>query len=728
MRLRDVPVGLRLAATLVIPAALLVFIAQGELGAAWTRYHHMYDLRIATKEIEIVANLIHALQVERGTTAGFIGSAGDQMGENMRNARETTHEVHEQFERAEHVIEKVGDQYAKPLMERIDPMTHDGLEKLRKKIDALAATPGEAFTFYTDLIDGLAALAVSLHHGIDEKEIAAPLSDFVLLLKVKEFAGQERGLGAGAIAARRFSSEQYFLFTEMGGKEDALIELYYEGVGPELAQDARQRLAAARTAMMEMRQGMIRNGQITALSSFSAEKWFEIATARINIIRELAQETIHRIEARAVALGDRAFATFIELVGLVLALTLLVAFVTFILACSINRPLRALTQSLKALLYGNAEIQGVDDSRKDEFGDMARTVRAIIVQTDENAAREREDEAARIAEREHLRAATDAERAETAARSMRAVEELGTALQHLSDGDLSYRIKTHFADVFEPLRTNFNRSLNALDDAVGAVAEVSGSLRGNTGELQIAADDLARRTEQQAASLEETAAALGEVSQTVSESTERAERVGNIVAKAAKETQISNAVVRQTVEAIRTIAASSEEIVRFVSVIDEIAFQTNLLALNAGVEAARAGEAGKGFAVVASEVRELAQRSAAAAKEIKDLTDRSVAEVENGVALSEQTGSALDGILQQIQAVHQEMQAMISSARSQSTALAEVNQAISHMDLTTQQNAAMVEQSTAATNNLAEQSQTLDARVAGFKLSGKKRADCSMAA
>ncbi|MBO0906300.1 methyl-accepting chemotaxis protein [Jiella sonneratiae] len=728
MRLRDVPVGLRLAATLLIPAALLIFIAQGELRASWTRYHHMYDLRNATKEIEIVANLIHALQVERGTTAGFIGSRGAQMGEKMRKVRETTHEVHEEFEHAEHVIEKVGDQYAKPLMERVDPMTHDGLEKLRKAIDALAATPEEAFNFYTDLIDGLAALAVSLHHGIDDMEIAAPLSDFTLLLKAKEFAGQERGLGAGAIAARRFTPEHYFLFAELGGKEDALIDLYYQGVGPELAESARQRLAAARAAMIEMRHGMISNGQITALSSFSAEKWFDVATARINVLRELAQETIHRIEAKAAALGDEAHADFIKLAGIVLLLTLTVAGVTIVLAQSITSPLQALTQSLKGLLQGSMEMQGVDGSRKDELGEMARTVQNIVVQTKERAMREREEEAARVAERECLRAETDAERAETAAASLQAVEELGTALQRLCDGDLSYRIETRFADVFEPLRANFNRSLDALDEAVNAVAEVSGSLRANTNELQIAADDLARRTEQQAASLEETAAALGEVSQTVSDSAKRAERAGNIVANTAQETQRSNAVVKETVEAIRTIAASSDEITRFVSVIDEIAFQTNLLALNAGVEAARAGEAGKGFAVVASEVRELAQRSAEAAREIKELTGRSVSEVENGVALSEQTGVALEGILQQIDAVHLEMQEMILSARSQSTALAEVNQAISQMDQTTQQNAAMVEQSTAATNNLAEQSQMLDARVAEFTLSNKKQASYGLAA
>ncbi|MEN3792751.1 methyl-accepting chemotaxis protein [Fulvimarina sp. MAC3] len=413
---------------------------------------------------------------------------------------------------------------------------------------------------------------------------------------------------------------------------------------------------------------------------------------------------------------------------IVVCLTLVVAAVTLVLARSISRPIQALTDSLKALLQGSAEMRGIDDTRRDELGEMARTVRGIIVQTEERAIKERDEEAARVAERDRVRAANEAERAETAAASLLAVEELGTALKRLSEGDLSYRIKTRFADTFEPLRENFNRSLASLDDAVKAVAEVSGSLRGNTSELQMASDDLSRRTEQQAAALEQTAAALSEVSQTVASSTKRAELAGGIVAKAAKETQSSNAVVKETVAAIRAIAASSEEITRFVGVIDEIAFQTNLLALNAGVEAARAGESGKGFAVVASEVRELAQRSVGAAKQIKELAARSVTEVDNGVALSEQTGVSLESILQQIETVHREMQAMISSAQSQSSAIAEVNQAILQMDMTTQQNAAMVEQSTAATTNLSEQAHTLDAKVAGFILSGSQRVGYNLAA
>ncbi|MEE2952734.1 MAG: methyl-accepting chemotaxis protein [Pseudomonadota bacterium] len=728
MRLKDVPVGLRLVATLLIPTVLLVLVAQYQLRASWGRYTHMYELRDAAKEIEIVSNFIHALQIERGTTAGFLGSGGTMMADAMRKARMTSHDIHEVFESVEDRIEQAGDQYATPLMQRVDPMTHEGLANIRKNVDALAATPQEAFTFYSELIEGLLAMAVSLHHGVDDMAIATPLSDFTMLLHAKEFAGQERGLGAGAIAAGHFSLEHYFLFAELGGKEDALIDLYYEGVEPVFADDARKRLAASREAMVEMRHAMIRNGELTDLSRFDPGEWFEIATTRISVLRDLAQETIHRIEDKAAALGDEAYANFVQRALIALFVTVLVGGVTFVLARSISNPLRALSQSLKALLEGSSELTGVDGTRKDEFGEMARTVQDIIAQTEERVLREAEEEAGRLAERERVRAATDAERAETAAASLKAVNELGKALQSLSEGDLSYRIKTHFAEMFEPLRLNFNRSLDALENAMGGVAEVSGALRSNTDELHIAADDLARRTEQQAASLEETAAALAEITQTVSESTKRAEHAGQLIAQTASQAEQSSAIVRATVEAIQAIAASSEDITRFVVVIDEIAFQTNLLALNAGVEAARAGESGRGFAVVASEVRELAQRSADAAKQIKDLTSRSVTEVSNGVSLSEKTGSALSGILERVETVHNEMEALVSSARSQATALVETKQAIFQMDQTTQQNAAMVEQTTAATTNLAEQTRMLDARVAEFKLSRRQSLGRDMAA
>ncbi len=235
------------------------------------------------------------------------------------------------------------------------------------------------------------------------------------------------------------------------------------------------------------------------------------------------------------------------------------------------------------------------------------------------------------------------------------------------------------------------------------ISAATNTIEVGTDEIRTAADNLSKRTEQQAASLEETAAALEEITMTVKDSSRRAEEAGSIVAKAKQDAEKSGMVVQQAVLAMGAIENSSREISNIIGVIDEIAFQTNLLALNAGVEAARAGDAGRGFAVVAQEVRELAQRSAKAAKEIKGLILNSGSQVKNGVALVGETGLSLSTIVNYVNQINEHIGAIVQTTREQSLALQEVNTAVNLLDQGTQQNAAMVEQSTGATQSLADE-------------------------
>jgi len=298
---------------------------------------------------------------------------------------------------------------------------------------------------------------------------------------------------------------------------------------------------------------------------------------------------------------------------------------------------------------------------------------------------------------------------------VQAVNEIGEGLSQLASNNLTHTISTAFDPVFEPLRRDYNLTAGALRAAVNSIAGTTRAVSAGADEISRASDDLSRRTEQQAATLEETAAALDEITAAVKRSAQGAQAANSAASAAREDAARSGAVMREGVQAMAEIEASSRQITQIIGVIDEIAFQTNLLALNAGVEAARAGDAGRGFAVVASEVRALAQRSADAAKEIKALINASSRQVERGVQLVGQTGEALDGIAGKVTEIDRLIAEIAASAQEQATGLGQVNNAVNQMDQVTQQNAAMVEEATAAAGQLRREAADLDDLVGQFR-------------
>jgi methyl-accepting chemotaxis protein len=322
---------------------------------------------------------------------------------------------------------------------------------------------------------------------------------------------------------------------------------------------------------------------------------------------------------------------------------------------------------------------------------------------------------------EEERRQVEAERRSNAAKQQEMTAALGHALSALANGDLTARIDGHIPAEYARIQRDFNEAVSQLADTIRVIVSTTHTIGSATGEIGQAADDLSRRTEQQAASLEQTAAALDEITATVKHTAEGARKAREVIGAARQDAETSGEVVRSAVAAMSQIESSSTQISQIIGVIDEIAFQTNLLALNAGVEAARAGEAGKGFAVVAQEVRALAQRSAEAAKEIKTLITASSEQVSSGVQLVGKTGTALTRIVGQVSEINSLVVEIAASADEQSQGLAEVNGAVNQMDQVTQQNAAMVEESTAASHNLAEEARQLATLVSRFRVDGGER-------
>ncbi|WP_394689333.1 methyl-accepting chemotaxis protein [Hoeflea sp.] len=446
------------------------------------------------------------------------------------------------------------------------------------------------------------------------------------------------------------------------------------------------------------------------------------ADANARAIGEQNDLLVTAFEASATAAAETAAlaqATALkQVLGTAAAALVISLLAAFTLGRAISQPVRGITRVLKALADGVLDTKIEYADRKDEIGKMAETAEVFRQNALQTRKLEQEAEEARAtAEQDRIAAQQKAEA--DAAESLRiATAGLGAGLKRLADGDLSFQLDEEFAPEFEALRHDFNTSVKRLGGTLVTVANSISAMELGTRELAQGADDLSRRTEQQAASLEETAAAVDEITVNVNSSSKLTAEARDTAAKANDSSEQSAQVVGNAEEAMRRIEESSQQISNIIGVIDEIAFQTNLLALNAGVEAARAGEAGRGFAVVAQEVRELAQRSAKAAKEIKDLIETSTFEVSNGVDMVRGAGDVLRTIGGLVNDINERITSIATASEEQSTGLVEVNQAVNAMDQMTQKNAAMVEETSAATSTLADEAARLREAVSSFKLDG----------
>ncbi|MGC9417861.1 MAG: methyl-accepting chemotaxis protein [Rhodovulum sp.] len=310
------------------------------------------------------------------------------------------------------------------------------------------------------------------------------------------------------------------------------------------------------------------------------------------------------------------------------------------------------------------------------------------------------------------------ERESAQAHQKAVVDRLADGLRRLAAGDMGATIDVELGEGYEVLRQDYNATVSSLSMLISDISDSAMTITGSVESINSAAHDLSRRTENAAATLEETAAALQDLTNSIGSTAEGARNADEIGRDAIAKAKSGADIVGETVRAMSEIDASAEEIARIIHVIDDIAFQTNLLALNAGVEAARAGGAGSGFAVVASEVRALALRTAEAAHEIGGLISSSGEKVKHGVGLVGRTGEALDAIVEAVGGVTARVSEIAQRAGEQAVGLGEVNIAVGQLDQVTQHNAAMFEETTAASDTLQSEGARLRALVARFHDSG----------
>jgi methyl-accepting chemotaxis protein len=440
-------------------------------------------------------------------------------------------------------------------------------------------------------------------------------------------------------------------------------------------------------------------------------------TERREVFGKLLLEAGTDLHADANAKLQQAYSSLVMSLALLATFVIAAIVLSVAIARWLSNSIRRVSARMSDLAAGNTHDAIPFAERKDEIGDIARSVEVFREAALRNQSLEEEAEnSRRRSESERSELQRQAE-ADAEARLNQATASLAASLRRLANGDMHCEVREALAPQFESLREDFNASVGHLREALLSVDNSVSTVTGGSKEISDASDNLAKRTEQQAASLEETAAALEEITSNVVATSKRTSEARDVVRNARSRADDSGQVVRSAVAAMERIENSSQQIGQIIGVIDEIAFQTNLLALNAGVEAARTGEAGKGFAVVAQEVRELAQRSAKAAKEIKALVSNSAVAVSEGVKLVSETGEGLTAIEQLVQVVNTHMDAIAIAAQEQSVGLAEVNTAVNHMDQATQQNAAMVEEMNAAGVALARESLSLSNLLYQFKLS-----------
>jgi methyl-accepting chemotaxis protein len=404
---------------------------------------------------------------------------------------------------------------------------------------------------------------------------------------------------------------------------------------------------------------------------------FKNLEIEMGLLSDLIEENSKQINTKSKAATEYVRGTIIIVTCCAWVILLVIA---YFMTRAITRPLRHAVSAANAVAQGDL-TQRIEITGTDEAGQLLQAIKTM---------------------QDNLRAIVS--------------NDVGRILDALSRGDLTERITGNYPGAFGQLKEDANSTVLKLKAIITQVKSSTDMITTAAQEIAMGNSDLSQRTEQQAASLEQTASSMTELLATVRRNTESARHANQLAHGSSDIAGQSGKAVELLVATMTAINQSSRKIEDIIRVIDGIAFQTNILALNAAVEAARAGEQGRGFAVVAAEVRSLAQRSAVAAKEIKQLITESVEKINVGTKQVKDASDEISDVVTSVQLVASLMKDITAATTEQGMSIEQVNQAITQMDNVTQQNAALVEEASAAAESMQEQAKTLDAAMSTFKL------------
>jgi methyl-accepting chemotaxis protein len=670
---------LRLIATLPTAAALL--FAGNMLFHQAAARSEAAQVAAGTALSVQLGDLVHELQRERGFSAGFTSSKGGKFADELLRQRVQT----------DRQVEKLRGIGATGALNEVS----QGLEELgriRAAIEQRSLTVPVLAARYTKMVNTSLHAIQRLATSSTSKSQAKAQAAYIYIIQGKEAAGLERAMGATGFGAGRFDPATFRSYVGVIALQDGAFSNFGQAATDAQRSTLDRLLADPNSRIVQQyRDAAFAAGASGAPLDQDAAMWWKAATTRIEALKALQDSVAAGMIADANAQKTRAGLLLAGAALLLLAIGTALILLVRRITQSIIAPLSQIRSATDAI--GRGELRGdiALPGGTNELSELGKSV-AIL--------------------RTQLREADDAKESQTTL----IVQSVGTGLAALARGDLVHRVTTELNGPFAVLKTNFNAASESLCSLIGNTLRSAEAIRAGSKEISHAAADLARRTESNAATLEETSASLVEVDArvraTAASSAETMRRADDAITTM----QHGRSITSQAVDSMGTVAVSARDIDSVIEGLDKIAFQTRVLAMNAAVEAGRAGEAGRGFAVVADLVSALAMRAEEEAKRAREQLTVTQAGIATAVDAVRRVDGALDAIAEGVATVHQLIGTMSDHNNAQSGSLSQITSAVADVDRATQQNAAMVEQTSAAAANLAEEVEILASQAKRFQV------------